>query len=231
MRFFSPLFALILLCACSGAPHVVRPEVTGAPPAHRLYLVSHGWHTGLVVPAAALNRALPALAERFGRPAFYEIGWGDKDFYRARARTAGLALQALFWSTGAVIHVVAVPDSPYESFPRSNILDTCVSDAELAALTRFVSNSFSRDRSGQIVALAAGLYGDGQFYDGAGRFCILNTCNKWTAKGLRSAGHDVSPTFQLTAGSVVDYLADNRRACAQPAERIGPAAREAPPAR
>jgi len=198
---------------------------------HRIYIANHGWHTGLVVPAAGLNRALPALAVRFGHPAFYEIGWGDKDFYQAKEITVGLALQAMLWSTGAVIHIVAVPDSPYESFPHSEILDTCISDAELASLALFISNSFLRDKTGQILSLAPGLYGDGQFYDGAGRFCILNTCNKWTAKGLRSAGHDVSPTLKLTASSVVDYLADNRRECVQPVERVRPTGLDAPPVR
>ena len=51
-----------------------------------------------------------------------------------------------------------------------------------------------------------GLYGDSQFYKGVGDYHLMNTCNKWTAKGLESAGMDISPTFKLSAGSVMDYI-------------------------
>jgi hypothetical protein len=40
----------------------------------------------------------------------------------------------------------------------------------------------------------------------------MNTCNKWTAKGLKSAGMDISPTFKLTADSIMDYLKEYRKA-------------------
>jgi len=39
----------------------------------------------------------------------------------------------------------------------------------------------------------------------------MNTCNKWTAKGLKSAGMDISPTFKLTAESIMDYLEEYRQ--------------------
>ncbi|MCV5148187.1 DUF2459 domain-containing protein, partial [Escherichia coli] len=67
-----------------------------------MYIVSHGWHTGIVVPAANVNRVLPQLDARFAQPKWYEIGWGDKGFYQAQEITSSLTLQAMFWSTGAV---------------------------------------------------------------------------------------------------------------------------------
>lgn len=210
----APLLIVTLIGACSAAPAVVQPKAHSDPPKHLLYVVSHGWHTGLVVPAAALNRTEPALVERFGQPAFYEIGWGDNGFYQARKITTGLTLQAMFWARGAIVHVVAVPDSPHLSFPRSQIVGTCLNDSELDALLTFVSNSFLRGKSGRLVALAPGLYGDAQFYEGTGRYHLLNTCNTWTAKGLRSAGHALEPRFKLTAGSVMSALIDLRRPCA-----------------
>jgi uncharacterized protein (TIGR02117 family) len=217
MKNLALLLTLALLYACSGVPHAVQPQATNTSPAHRIHVVSHGWHTGLVVPAAHLNQRIPALAKRFGHPAYYEIGWGDKGFYQAKEITTGLTLQAMFWATGAIVHIVAVPNSPHESFPRSQILETCVSEAELAALTMFISNSLFHDEAGQIISIAPGIYGDAQFYEGTGRYHILNTCNTWTAKGLSSAGYDISPTFTLTASSVMDYLADQHRECPQSA--------------
>ena len=54
--------------------------------------------------------------------------------------------------------------------------------------------------------LQKGIYGDSQFYSGVGDFYLMNTCNRWTAKGLKSIGMDISPTLKLTAGSVMNYL-------------------------
>ncbi len=39
----------------------------------------------------------------------------------------------------------------------------------------------------------------------------MNTCNTWTAKGLKSAGMDISPTFKLTADSIMDYMKEYRQ--------------------
>ena len=63
-----------------------------------------------------------------------------------------------------------------------------------------------------MVELESGIYGNSQFYKGVGDFYLMNTCNKWTAKGLKSAGMDISPTFKLTADSIMDYLKDYRQA-------------------
>lgn len=215
MRSWLLVLMLLLVSGCSGLPSLVEPGESHTPPEQKIYVVSHGWHTGLVIPAAALNLRVAGLAERFGTPAFYEIGWGDKGFYQAQEITTGLTLQAMFWSSGAVLHVVAVPDSPYLSFPYSEVMATCVSSAELASLLTFLANSFEQDEDGRILPLTAGIYGEAQFYAGVGRYHLLNTCNTWTAKGLSRAGQPVSPRFTLTAGGVMGALVTERRDCAR----------------
>lgn len=209
-----PTLALLLIAACSGKPYVVQPQPwTDAIRSHTVYIVSHGWHVGLVVPGSAVKQVLPAIEARFGDVAFYELGWGDKGFYQSQEATTRLTLQAMFWSEGAVMHVVAVPASPITYFAGEEVIDTCVSDHELSSLQTFLANSFARDRTDHIVPLKPGTYGDSQFYDGEGRYYLLNTCNKWTAKALRSAGLEIVPTVKLTAGSVMNYLAAHRKSC------------------
>jgi len=209
------LLPLVLtLVACSGKPYVVEtaPDA-GAIRSNKVYVVSHGWHAGLVVPADQINLAVPELKARFGDVAYYEIGWGDKGFYWSKEITTGLTLQAMFWSEGAIIHVVAVPYSPTEYFSQSDVLDTCLTGQEAGSLRTFVANSFAHDSAGHITQLANGIYGNSQFYDGEGRYYLLNTCNKWTAKGLKSAGLGISPMFKLTSGSVMNYLRAHRKEC------------------
>jgi uncharacterized protein (TIGR02117 family) len=212
----SPHFVLILLllAACSGKPYVVEPQLEAdATRSHTVYVVSHGWHAGLVVPGGELNQVVPELKTRFGNVAFYELGWGDKGFYQSQEITTGLTLQAMFWSEGAVMHVVAVPHSPLEYFPGEEIIDTCLSDHELLSLKTFIADSFEHDAAGHAISLRRGIYGESQFYDGVGRYYLLNTCNKWTAKALRSAGLDISPTLKLTSGSIMSYLGVHRKGC------------------
>lgn len=215
MKPVASLCFALALSACSGKPHVVEPAADGSGSrSTAMYLVSHGWHAGLVIPAEHLNRIAPELQQRFGDVPYYEIGWGDKGFYQAQEITAGLTLQAMFWSQGAVLHVVGVPAAPARYFSGSEVIETCLTGAELDSLSAFVASSFVRDAGGQVVTLSQGIYGDSQFYDGEGRYYLLNTCNKWTAKALRSAGLDISPAFKLTSGSVMGFLRTHGRACA-----------------
>ncbi|HKY21427.1 MAG TPA: TIGR02117 family protein [Vicinamibacterales bacterium] len=199
--------SVLVILGCSQQPPALRPpekiEDARSVPA---FVVSHGWHTGLVVPAAELNALISELAARFGTPAYYEIGWGDKGFYQAQDVTIGLALQAMLWSTGSIVHIVAVPESPYLSFPDSQTLTVCLASSQVEQMENFIASSIVRDDMGHVVSLGKGIYGDSQFYDGVGRYSLLNTCNKWTAKGLQSAGLAISPTFKLTAESIMDFL-------------------------
>lgn len=89
-----------------------------------------------------MHEALPELAQRFNSPAYYEIGWGDRDFYQAQEVTSGLTLQALFWSKGAVLHVVALFEHPEQHFAGEPVVSTCLSRNELISLQSFLVSVF-----------------------------------------------------------------------------------------
>jgi hypothetical protein len=67
------IFLLSLgLAACSGKPYSVEPaDGSVAVRANRLFVASHGWHTGIILPASQLNALVPELASRFGNVAYY----------------------------------------------------------------------------------------------------------------------------------------------------------------
>ena len=200
---------ILSLSACSSKPYVVLPgKEAGDSGKKRIYVVSHGWHTGFVVAAEDIQARLPQLKQRFGDSPNLEFGWGDKGFYQAKEITTGLTLRAVLWPTKSVVHAVAVPQTVKEYFPHSTIETICLGSSEYSSLLTFISNSFYKDQHGEIVALKNGIYGDSQFYAGVGDYYLMNTCNKWTAKGLKSAGMDISPLFKLTASSVMNYIQD-----------------------
>jgi uncharacterized protein (TIGR02117 family) len=169
-------------------------------------VVCHGWHTGFVLPASEVQKHIPELTQRFGHPAYYELGWGNADFYQAKRITVGLATKAICWPGDTVIHAVAINSNITEFFPNSEIITIPATPDELDELAEFVSRSFAKDTTGHIISIGPGIYGDSNFYQAVGKYHIANTCNKWTAKGLKSSGQDVSVTFKLNATSVMRYL-------------------------
>lgn len=70
---------LALLCTGCGTVGEWRPARERG---QALYLVDHGLHVGLVVPAGELQRHLPALKDDFPAARLMEVGWGDRAFYQ-----------------------------------------------------------------------------------------------------------------------------------------------------
>ena len=177
---------------------------------NEVYVVNHGWHTGFVVHTSDIQKGIPELKNRFGNVPYIEFGWGDNEFYQAEEITSGITLKAIFLPTDSVVHAVALTLRADKYFKHSEVEKFCLEDSELKSLVDFISNSFYRDESGDILKMNPGIYGDSQFYKAKGDFHIFNTCNKWTAKGLESAGMKISTTFKLTAGSIMNYLSMKR---------------------
>ncbi|ARU56485.1 outer membrane lipoprotein [Oleiphilus messinensis] len=200
------ILGIILLHGCSTLPEVV--ESTGHPEGteSEIYIANHGWHTGVILSAQDFFSAMPALRSRFGAYPFIEIGWGDAGFYRADEITLAITIRAIFWPTDSIVHVVGLPRSPYIHFKNSEVKRLKVTNDGLSALKQFLSNSVDRDKQGAPRMLDQGIYGDSQFYRGTGYYHVFNTCNKWTAKALASAGVDLSTQFKLTASSVMDVI-------------------------
>jgi uncharacterized protein (TIGR02117 family) len=208
-RILAVLIPLLLFSACSSEIPLPVNHIAEQQPIRKnqLFVVDHGWHTGFVVPAKAMDEDFPFLKQRFpdDKP-YYELGWGDKGFYQSHEITTGLTFRAMFASDGSVMHIVSLPESPVTYFPNSKTIEILLSDNEYRDLRLFFKNSFAYDQQGNVIKLTQGLYGDSQFYEGSGTYYMFNTCNKWTAKGLKSAGMDIFPGTKLTAGSIENYL-------------------------
>ncbi len=205
------MMVMNMVAGCSGKPYVVKasPELTaqwGVEKGVEIEVVSHGWHTGLVLPASKIIRHMPQLQQRFAGMPYLEFGWGDKGFYQAKEITSGLTMQAMFVPTESVMHVVGLEVRAKQAFPESEVKKSCVRVEHYAALLEFITQSFARDEQGKLIPTKSGIYGDSQFYTGQGEYYAMNTCNKWTAKALMSAGQELSSLFKLTAGSVMSAM-------------------------
>jgi uncharacterized protein (TIGR02117 family) len=193
----------VVLAACAGP---IEGPLRPAPgePSRPVYVVDHGWHTGIVVRRQDVPDGVWPERRDFSRFEHVEVGWGDQDFYMAPEGTFWLALKAVFWPTPGVLHVTGF-DGPVEAFfPHREIVELRVSERGLRALALFVQDAYARDATGQIVPLGPGQHASSRFYAARENYFLLKTCNTWTARALRSAGLPISPSSAVTAAGLMD---------------------------
>jgi uncharacterized protein (TIGR02117 family) len=203
-----PIVLLQVACAAVVAEQSASP--VDCRQVSRFFVVSHGWHTGLVLDGSDLVALLPELKSRVGGNAFVEIGWGDEAFYRAGTITAGLALRALFQPTPSVLLVVAFDVGPRQYFPRSKVLELTVPAAGYDEVLKFVVRTFQRSADGALLPLGPGLYGDSGFYAARGKFHAFNTCNTWVAEAIERTGFPMPEEQTLTASALFARLERGR---------------------
>jgi uncharacterized protein (TIGR02117 family) len=208
-------FGLLIAAAIFVAAVVVTARHGDAslwPPAPgasttEIFVVSHGYHAGIVVPRRALDaasrRGLGALGEistRFGDFDRLEIGWGDEGFYRevptVASLTVALAVRALFRpGNPSVLHVVGINNDPRAAFARSDMVRIELGEASFTRLTEKLDATFARDETGRPEDLGPGLYGPSLFFRANGAFHIFNVCNHWLAGLLDAAGVPTAPVL------------------------------------
>ncbi|GAA5215783.1 TIGR02117 family protein [Corallincola platygyrae] len=198
------LLASFFCVGCSTRWQYLPTDEELNQPLPKIYVVGHGWHTGLVVPASAIPKDLAEIHQTLPFSAFYEIGWGDKGFYQADEITSGITVRAIFWPTESVMHVVSLPKEPQTFFPQSDVVELKLSQQALDKLMVAISRSFARDSQGEILRTQKGLYGQSWFYQGEGSYYMTNTCNTWVAKMLDEAGVPFRTFMTLTSSSVIE---------------------------
>ncbi|MCE2923536.1 MAG: DUF2459 domain-containing protein [Roseomonas sp.] len=172
---------------------------------HRVWVVSNGWHSGVVLARADVPESvIPEIAD-FPQARFFEFGWGDAEFYPAREAGAWLALRAAFPGP-AVMHVAGLPDHPARIWPNVTILPFAVDADALRRLLDFLRHSFDRAGAGRAVVTARGIYPFSLFYPATGRFHVFNNCNTWTGQALTAMGLGVSLGGVNTADDLISRI-------------------------
>jgi uncharacterized protein (TIGR02117 family) len=162
------------------------PPAAGGPTI-AVYVVAHDDHTGIALRRADIPAGLWPESRDFPQAEFLEVGWGARDYYMGRDQGFWGTLKAAL-GTQSVLHVVGFRGNPAENFRGSEVIELSVTADGLERMVRAINDAY--DRSGAAVAapLGPGLYGDSRFYPAWQQFNLLNTCNVWTARVLRSGG-------------------------------------------
>lgn len=205
MRRLFAFVALLVVVACADTPPL--PPDTGGPPAHIVYVVSNGWHTAVVLPRAALaETGLLPEADDFPDAAFLEFGWGDRIYYPAEDKTVGMTLGAALTATPAVMHAAGLDRAPRPAGADREVVSVALTATGFRRLTAAIAGDFQRPEGGRATPVSRGLYPNSNFYHARGTFHLFNTCNTWTARMLRAAGVNISPSGVVTADQLVARL-------------------------
>lgn len=183
----------------------------------RVWVVDHGYHSGVILSPASLRRAAIALASedpdaaarlrwlasRYPDADWLEIGWGDAAFYQQTPGIADvdvlLGLRAILWPTEAVLQVVPGWGAPEVAFRGSDVMALNAHEAGLQGLAARLAETVPEPVPA--TWLGPSLYGQGVFYPAELDYHLFRTCNHWVAWLLRGAGMPASPlpgTFSTT---------------------------------
>ncbi len=185
-------------CAGSGERAACLPGPNES--AKIVYLVSHGWHAGIVVKRSDIPDAVwPELP----MSKFLEVGWGDRDYYQTPDPHWGITLKAALLPTESVLHIVAFDGSVLAYFPHSEIIEIQLSEPGFERLSRHISASFAKGAAGKNIPLGPGLYGVSQMYLSTETYHLFNTCNVWTARAIKEAGCPITPALTITVDSLM----------------------------
>jgi uncharacterized protein (TIGR02117 family) len=181
-----------------------------AAAAHTLHVIRRDGHTGIALRAADLAPLTWPAQTDLPQAHLYEVGWGDRDYYRDPDPGLWLGLKALLGSRPGVLHVVAL-EGPIEAVYGTtvgpiDVIEIALAREGLAKLAAAIAASHERDSAGRAVDLGPGHYGRSRFYGSNEPFGRGRTCNVWTAAMLQAAGVPLGEERPLTAGALMEQL-------------------------
>ena len=184
------------------------PAKSPAPPVQgeTICVLHRGLHTGIIVRARDIPSGLWPEQQQFARAEYLEVGWGDTQGYRYPLTTRS-ALRALFASKGSVLLIHAFSGSITNEYAdiAKEIIALRVSEPGFTRLCRYIQDTYALDAQGRPIPLPT-VYSGEDFFRACGHYSMLNNCNNWTARALRTAGCPVHPRCSLLPGIVMHEI-------------------------
>ncbi|PWN05408.1 DUF2459 domain-containing protein [Rhodohalobacter mucosus] len=200
-------FALLLLSAtmiisgCLGPVKDLYPDDESMRPV-TVYIVSHGWHAGIVTESSNIESFIPEHTEMPGAK-YLMFEWGDGRYFPHEDPGFWLLVRAALWPTKSVIQVVGMDVPPVRYFSRSRVVKIQVTEEGMDKLGKFIQQRFRRNADGEVIMAADGLYRNSTFFEATGRYHLPKTSNTWTARALRQTGYPITPFYAFTSGNVI----------------------------
>jgi hypothetical protein len=166
-----------------------------------VYVVSHGWHTDLAIPAATLRGPMTRFRRVFPGMAVLVIGFGRRTFMMAPVTHLGDLLIGPFPGAGTLL-AAGLTAPPDRAYPDGTMAVLPLSAGQADRLSAFVWHSFAFDR-GEPRKIGDGFFPGSVFYAAATGYSGFYTCNSWTEDALHAAGLAAAPGGIVFAGQVM----------------------------
>ena len=196
----------VFLSACAPPSRDVVPPDPGES-SRTIFLVSQNWHAGIVIKRTDIPAGIWPQHNDVTDAEYLEVGWGDRDYYMTPSPHVGITIKAGLFPTESVLHIAGFRGSVTGFFPDSEVIQIELSEAGFQRLCSYIESSYALDDAGRIRPLGPALYGTGQFYLSRESYHAFNTCNVWTARGLREAGFPITPSGNLTIDTLMENVA------------------------
>lgn len=205
------LAATVAGLASGCAAPLLPPCGLAAPPGFVAWVVDHGYHTEIAIPAGQATGPLAALRAMFPDAQTLSFGFGKQDFM-TQAST-GLADLVAGILPGAGTVRVSVQADPAQARATPTI-QVPLSAAEWAALSGFLWASVSQP-DGSLVPVMAEPGVVGRFFASVTGYSLAYTCNTWTVDALQRTGFEVGGPVVFSGGAMRE-AATISAACAVP---------------
>jgi len=195
------LIYFVFVTGCLGPVKNLYPPAPGDP-IKTIYVISHGWHTGLVIDTKDITNQKRLIPDFFKKSTSVEFGWGDEGFYKSDKFSLWKTVKAAVLPTPTVLHLVDLRFSVVTHFPESGIIQVDLSEKGFQKLCTYIESSFLMDSKGNVIEAGPGIYGRSRFYRSNESYFFPKTCNVWTASALRTAGCPITPVYAVRSKNV-----------------------------
>ena len=200
MRGILALFVAILLAGCAAIPPPATCATGVSDPV--IWLVDRGWHTELLVPAAAIAGPLTAATGRFPASPLIAFGFGKRDWIIAEEQDIATILAGPIPGPG-IIEITGRADLP------AGAIRLVVDRAGLTGLVTFLAGSLADPAAPPGIVSRSGQH----FHAARRGYSIAYTCNTWLAEALAAAGLAVRAQGVRLARGVLRQAAALPMAC------------------
>lgn len=197
----SLLLILFLISGCNRPMNEIYPEDLSQRNTP-VYLIRHGWHTGIALEKFYLDGHLPD-HPKMPNTKYLMFGWGDGKYYPHPNPGTGLLLRAALLPTQSVLHVVGVDMPVQRYFPSSRVVRIMIHPTGAKELAEFIGQHFETDKQGNPFFTTDGLYQTSSFFQAKPAYFFPRTSNRWVAQALRRTGYPITPFYALTAGNLM----------------------------
>jgi uncharacterized protein (TIGR02117 family) len=162
----------------------------------RIFVRTNGVHTWIMVPRVSPDMDWRPLVPgshlrdpRRGDGNYVAFGYGNREVYLNTPTWSDLkpadAFAAAFGTGSSLIHA----DHDHNPKPGPTQRPITLRRDEYRRLVAYIRASFRYDARGRTIPIPGRGYGSSDiFYEAAGTYNALHTCNEWTGAGLRTAG-------------------------------------------